>query len=289
MNQAKTASHSKPRRINSMLFGVLIGAALGMALSWSFNAWFAAPVGQQLPEFSLAKPEVEQNYMARYAVERHSNEAEFRPRRVVVFGDSTAAGTGASMPKYSVAGLISSRWPNVIVENHAADGATISDVVEAQMPRLNPDNEIDLALVMVGGNDVVRASSQGTIRDAMKRLLQGLQAQAGRIVIVTPGDVGAAPRWFKPVGLWMSHRSRLSQQAWRAAIEEEVRCGSGRLIHVDLAADPASDPFRIHPDLYYSADGLHPNDAGYRIWYERVLSSLENTAAQEQVQPCGRV
>jgi lysophospholipase L1-like esterase len=291
MNQAKTASYSKYQRSNAIVFAAMIGAILGIFISWLANQWLAASSTQQLAGFSRVKLEtfIEPAYMARHAVERHSSAAPFRPHRIAILGDSTAAGTGASAPQHSVAGLIGAKWSEAIIENHATNGATIADVVKAQLPRLNADHEVDLVLVMVGGNDVIRASSQDSMSDAMKGLLQGLQTQAARIVIVTPGDVGSAPRWFKPVGLWLSHRSRVSQQAWRAAIEEEARCSTSQLIHVDLAVDPASDLFRVYPDLYYSADGLHPNDAGYRVWYEYVLASLEHADGQEQVRSCVRV
>jgi hypothetical protein len=48
--------------------------------------------------------------------------------RLLIVGDSTAVGTGASAARHSLAGLIGQSHPRLLIENRAQDGARFSDV-----------------------------------------------------------------------------------------------------------------------------------------------------------------
>ena len=72
--------------------------------------------------------------------------------RLLVVGDSTAVGTGATSPQASVAGLLGERFAQLQIDNRARDGATFEGVLS----QLDGDDRVDMVLVMAGGNDVVR-------------------------------------------------------------------------------------------------------------------------------------
>jgi lysophospholipase L1-like esterase len=40
---------------------------------------------------------------------------------------------------------------------------------------------------------------------------------------------------------------------------------------IDMARPREQDPFVLHPELNAS-DGLHPSDAGYRVWRDELLA-----------------
>ena len=41
-------------------------------------------------------------------------------------------------------------------------------------------------------------------------------------------------------------------------------------LHVDLFKEAADDPFLRDQQRLHAADGLHPSDDGYAIWYEEL-------------------
>ena len=88
-------------------------------------------------------------------------------RRVLVVGDSTAVGTGASTAADSLPGRIGQDHPQWRIDNLAANGAKFGDVVQ-QLERAG--GGYDLVLVLAGGNDVIRFTSEDTLRDHVQQL-----------------------------------------------------------------------------------------------------------------------
>lgn len=80
--------------------------------------------------------------------------------RLLIVGDSTAVGTGASSPQASLAGLIAQDHPQWLIDNRGQDGALFADVVR----QLAIEEHYDMVLVLAGGNDVIRMRD----RDAMR-------------------------------------------------------------------------------------------------------------------------
>ncbi len=183
--------------------------------------------------------------------------------RMLVIGDSTAVGTGASRPETSLVGLMARSHPQLQVDNRARDGASWADL-PAQMPTLATGApRYDVVLIQAGGNDVIRLHDL----DAVAADIEQVVARAsviGRTVIVMPsGNVGNAPMVFAPLSWWLSHRSRALHRSVKAAA---VRHGAR---YVNLYHAPRNDPFVQQPGLF-AADGLHPSDAGYASWWREL-------------------
>jgi hypothetical protein len=70
--------------------------------------------------------------------------------RMLIVGDSTGVGTGASAPRASLAGLLARDHPRLWIENRARDGATFAGTAD----QLARDGRFDIVLVLAGGNDV---------------------------------------------------------------------------------------------------------------------------------------
>ena len=79
---------------------------------------------------------------------------------LLIVGDSTGVGTGASAPGNSLAGLLGSAYPGLRIDNRARDGATFADVLR----QLEGAQRFDLVLVQAGGNDVIRLRSEDDMR-----------------------------------------------------------------------------------------------------------------------------
>ena len=44
--------------------------------------------------------------------------------------------------------------------------------------------------------------------------------------------------------------------------------------YINLFKDKAKDPFAQQPELN-AADGLHPSDAGYRVWFDELMTQAQ--------------
>jgi lysophospholipase L1-like esterase len=181
--------------------------------------------------------------------------------RLLIVGDSTAVGTGASVPEASVAGLLAQRFPGLQIDNRARDGATFSEL----MAQLDGDERFDMVLVMAGGNDVVRLRGLEALQEDIERVMQRAGERANLVVLMPAGNVGNAPFFVAPVSWLMTWRSRRLH-----AIANEAASHHGAVL-VNLFRESANDPFVRQQELN-ATDGLHPSDAGYRVWFGELMA-----------------
>jgi lysophospholipase L1-like esterase len=183
--------------------------------------------------------------------------------RLLIVGDSTAVGTGASAPEASLAGLLAQAYPGLLIENRGRDGATFAEV--PQQLEAGGSARFDAVLVLAGGNDVIRLRGLDTLPDHLARITTLARARADTVVLMPAGNVGNAPFFFPPLSWWMSSRSRaLHDQVREAAAQQGAA-------YVNLYKDKRDDPFAQQKSLN-ARDGLHPSDAGYRLWFKELLA-----------------
>lgn len=190
------------------------------------------------------------------------------PITVVWLGDSTGAGVGASsveaaLPTIVVRGLERSVRLRVL----AMSGARVEDVLIQQVPNLEALRP-DVVVVGVGGNDVTHLTPRSLFEglyDAMLRNIGSLRPAT--IVVIGIGDFGTVPRIPQPLRALTGWRGRWFDEAIRKVAH---RRGAA---YVDLYAN-TGPAFGHDPALFYSADGFHPSDDGYRIWADVILDVL---------------
>lgn len=181
---------------------------------------------------------------------------------LLVVGDSTAVGTGASSPANSVAGLIGKAHPRLKVTNRAKDGAKFADIAR-QLEALGAER-FDAILVLGGGNDVIRLTRYETLEQDIARTAELARTHGSLVVMMPSGNVGNAPFFFAPWSWLMTRRSGVLHGFVREAATD-----NGAL-YVNLYKDKAEDPFAQRPDELNARDGLHPSDAGYRLWWNEL-------------------
>lgn len=190
------------------------------------------------------------------------------PITVVWLGDSTGAGVGASsaetaLPTIVVRGLQRSVRLRVI----AMSGARVQDVLTQQVPRVEALRP-DVVVVGVGGNDVTHLTPHSLFEglyDAMLRAVGSLDPAT--VVVIGIGDFGTVPRIPQPLRALTGWRGR-----W---FDDSIRRVANRrgAAYVDLYAN-TGPAFGHDPALFYSDDGFHPSDEGYRIWADVILDVL---------------
>ncbi len=179
--------------------------------------------------------------------------------RLLVVGDSTGVGTGASAARYSVAGRIAGDHPNLEIINRAADGARFADV--ARQLDAAPATRFDMVLIQAGGNDVIRFTSADVLRAQVDETLRLARGKAATVIVMPAGNVGNAPFFFPPLSWVMTSRSRDLHAMVRAS------AASNGAVYVNLFKEAEDDPFVRDPQRLHAADGLHPSDDGYALWY----------------------
>jgi lysophospholipase L1-like esterase len=190
------------------------------------------------------------------------------PITVVWLGDSTGAGVGASsvetaLPTEVARGLRRSVRLRVL----ASSGARVKDVLLQQLPLVR-ELRPDVVVVGVGGNDVTHLTPRGLFEGLYDSLLRSIQSVGpATVVTIGIGDFGTVPRISQPLRALTGWRGR-----W---FDDVIRNVAGRrgAAYVDLygRTGPA---FGHDPATFYSADGFHPSDEGYRIWAEAILDVL---------------
>ena len=215
----------------------------------------AATSGCMAQRLSVAKD------LAAHA-EAFSTAPEQPERRLLLVGDSTGVGTGATHPRDSVAGRIARAHPNWLIDNQAENGAKFADVAE-QLRAAN--KRYDLVLVLAGGNDVIRLTPAVRLRENIATTVRLAQAHANVVVLMPSGNVGHAPFFPPPISWLMSRRSKQLH-----AVVEQIAQESGAR-YVRLLEPPETDPFALQPNLMHAADGLHPSSRGYAQWYDELV------------------
>ena len=193
------------------------------------------------------------------------NKAEAK-MKILVIGDSTALGTGATQPEHSLAGLLGAHFPEASIENHGVNGAKTKDLIK-RLERLR-EKHFDLMMVHIGGNDVVRFTERKELTHDIDIVLRSAKQLADKVVLVSTGNVGTAK--LLPLGTrWLfTWRTRQVRDTLKTAATKHG------ISYVDLFREYNNDPFALDPSKYYAADSFHPSDEGYLDWFQIIRRSL---------------
>jgi lysophospholipase L1-like esterase len=179
------------------------------------------------------------------------------PLRLLVLGDSIAYGTGASRAEDTLGRRLSAELTadGFDVDLHVL---AVPGAVSAQLPaqvRRAEDLDADLAVVVIGANDLARFVPPEQAAASLRSAVQVLRARGTDVVAVPAPDMSTVPfvpPAFRP--LVRAACARLQEQ--QAAV---VEAAGGTI--AGLAAEVAS-AFLADPAMF-SGDRFHPSSAGY--------------------------
>ena len=185
--------------------------------------------------------------------------------RILVLGDSTGYGTGTYNPARTVAGRIGSQF-SVTIENDSVNGRTIGDLTSKATLCTG---RYELILLQIGGNDILDKRDVAMVENELRALVKTLVGHTDHLLMIAAGNVGASPYYTGATAAYYEQASREFRAMFlRVASETD-------LTYVDLFEEPENDAIVQNPDTYVSVDGLHPNETGYKEWYNALLPVIE--------------
>lgn len=189
------------------------------------------------------------------------------PLRLAVIGDSTAAGYGV---------FTREETPGALLANWIAEAAkrpvrlTCPAVVGSPSSWLAPQVEtalemgVDLAIVLVGANDVTTRAGDATAVRHLAAAVRVLRASGAQVVVATCPDLSTIRPILPPLRWLAGHWSRqLAAAQTRAALEAGAwTVALGELLGPQFAAAP---------DRMFGLDRYHPSAEGYRAAAAAIL------------------
>lgn len=249
-----------PVRPALLTVAVLAAAAIGVRFGLARQAAIARRrIGKPLGEDALA---VDRVWRRRLPGD---------PIDLLIVGDSLAAGLGASRRKETLGGRLAKglakRTGRPVRLRSLAVVGSESPHLAAQIGRLTPEDRVDVAVIVVGGNDVTHripvAESVGHLVAAIQRL----QLRSARVVVGTCPDLGALRPVPQPL---RTLASRLSRRLAEAQAEGAARAGAAS-VSLRRTVGPL---FLDEPEQMFSLDRFHPSALGYRRTAEALLPAV---------------
>jgi len=199
--------------------------------------------------------------------------------RLLILGDSSAAGVGVARQDEALAGRLVAELAGErtvhwrLVARSGATTAAALRLLEAQAP-----GAVDAVVTALGVNDALRLTPVWLWRRRQRALVGSLRGLGARVICLS----GVPPMGVAP-GLPAGVRGLLG---WHAARLDRALSGlaSARdgVHHLPFAALSPSGPA---PADWLARDGLHPNAALYADWAAHVAGVLR--AGLAQVPPRG--
>jgi lysophospholipase L1-like esterase len=203
---------------------------------------------------------------------------------LLVVGDSIAAGLGAELPKETLGARLATRLAkatrrSVRLRTIAHVGSE-SSMLAGQLATLPASYRPDVAVIIVGGNDVThRVPVPESVRH-LEEAIADLRVRGAQVVVGSCPDLGALRPVPQPLRALGSRASRQLAQA-----QEAAAVGAGA--HVVSLAHVVGPFFITNPEEMFSLDRFHPSAAGYKRTAKALLPSVLAALGLEDDLPFG--
>lgn len=189
--------------------------------------------------------------------------------RLLAIGESTVAGVGVKELKDALGGRFAhhlSRETGATVEWHAMgiSGITARRTLDEILPEL-PDEQFDLILIALGGNDVFALNSPVRFRTDMSEIIRRLRQRSPGAKIV----LANVPMIRDAIGLPHPLKYVLANFA---KIQHFNAIGLASQLKDVYYYDEVK---RVGDDFF--SDGVHPSGSGYDSWAEDIVRCYLNS------------
>jgi lysophospholipase L1-like esterase len=187
-----------------------------------------------------------------------------KPLRLLVLGDSAAAGVGATTQDQALLGnLVNCLAPHYEVgwKLIAKTGATSSSTLR----HLNkiPAEPFDVVVTSLGVNDVTTSKRKDRFLEEQKAILQLLRTKFNALLIVISGfpPVGKFPALPQPLRWYLGTQSQRFDKALAKFAQTQPDCEY-------LKQDSVNDPKLM------ASDGFHPGPGIYAVWAREAANRI---------------
>lgn len=197
--------------------------------------------------------------------ERHGMEGAGGRLRLLVVGDSSAAGVGAETQALALSGQLASTlaqhfhlsWRLIAKTGH--DVQSVLGSIESA-----PQEDFDVAVVAVGVNDVTGGTSSKQWREGLGNLCERLQSKFNvQQVLLTPvPPMHAFPALPQPLRWYLGKTAASLNRSMHELV------GKSKNWECVQPGFPLSRKF-------IAADGFHPSQAAYSVWAEKMATTIK--------------
>ncbi|MCW2500515.1 MAG: lipolytic enzyme family [Frankiales bacterium] len=191
------------------------------------------------------------------------------PLRLVMLGDSSATGLGCDTPEQTPGALLAGGIARdlrrrVRLDVVAVVGGRSADL-DTQVAKALLDR-VDVAVIMVGANDVTHRVLPGDATRDLGRAVATLRAAGAVVVVGTCPDLGTVKPLLEPLRSVAAYWSRrmAAAQAVTVAENDGIAVSLGSLLALEFSEQPH----------LWSADRFHPSPHGYQRVADALLPSL---------------
>ncbi|MFB8189907.1 SGNH/GDSL hydrolase family protein [Microbacterium sp. NPDC055988] len=190
---------------------------------------------------------------------------------LLVLGDSIAAGLGAEHRKETLGGRLAKTTGRrmhrpVRLRTVAVVGSESPDL-PAQLDALPADYRPDVAVIVVGGNDVTHRLPVALSAQHLHEAIRRLRETGTEVVVGTCPDLGALRAVPQPLRRIASSLSRRLAEIQ----DETARRAGAEPVDLRRAVGPM---FFDDPEGMFSLDRFHPSALGYRRTAEALLPAV---------------
>ncbi|MFM2415267.1 MAG: hypothetical protein RI911_960 [Candidatus Parcubacteria bacterium] len=185
----------------------------------------------------------------------------FAPIKILIIGDSMALSCGAKTHEAKIHRRIVDTYKDkVYVHAIGKFGAKTTDIPKL-LEHLPKDMHFDTALLFVGANDIVHLHIFHFTKK-LRHISELLRTKSDEVcwAIGDPDMVPIITKKIRAIINWVNNRAQ------RIIKKQFSRDG---VVFLHIMKNNHEDPFRRHPDIYFSADGYHPSDVGYKYIFKR--------------------
>lgn len=196
--------------------------------------------------------------------ERDGRAGEGPPLRLLIAGDSAAAGVGAKVQQEALSGrLVEALSCRFAV--HWRLCAQSGDRSGQLLDRLRdlPAERYDVAVVSIGVNDVTGMTGARVWQANLRAIAHMLRTRFGvrRICLSSIPPMHLFPALPQPLRWWLGLRARQFNARMRAVAASEPAC---EFVAIPYAGE--------HSEI--ARDGFHPGPRAYRLWGQHLATRL---------------
>ena len=201
-----------------------------------------------------------------------------RTIRVLVLGDSAAVGYGVTRADATPSAMIGVGLAHVMdapveVQCRAVVGAQTADLM-GQID-LDPDWHPDVAVIVVGTNDVTHNVTPRASARLISTVVRRLVAEDCDVIVGTCPDLGTVQPIMQPLRTVARRLSRALARKQTIAVVE----AGGRAVSL---GDLLGTLFAEKRDVMFGADHFHPSETGYANMVSVLIPAITASLRQKQ-------